>query len=146
VEWIAFFEEFKNPVILKVAYVYLSQPTFVQQLLKFLRSSTRASALKIKNVHSRVKILGRPITWYGTFSGSKLFTDSYAWRSTLTTRSKKVKNSWNFQIFSIRFLRWPVLDRTDLHRYIICTFLESRSNLQFEKVPYHFVGQPISLL
>jgi hypothetical protein len=29
----------------------------------------------------------------------------YAWRSTLTTGSKKVKNSGNFQIFSISFLR-----------------------------------------
>jgi hypothetical protein len=60
-------------------------------------------------------------------------------------RSKMVKSARNFQIFSICFLRRPVADRTDLHRYKICTFLKSRSNLQQEKVPYHFVGQPISL-
>jgi hypothetical protein len=88
-------------VVLKVAYVY-HQPTFVLQLFKILRSSTRASALKIENFHSRVKILGWPTKRYGTFSGNKLLADSknvhglYACRSNLTTRSNKVKNSGNF--------------------------------------------------
>jgi hypothetical protein len=45
----------------------LLQPTFGLQLFKILRSSTRASALKIENYHSRVKILGWPINRYGTF-------------------------------------------------------------------------------
>jgi hypothetical protein len=77
----------------------LSQPTFVLQLFKILRSSTRASAVKIENFHSRVKILGWPIKCNGTFFGSKLLADSknvhglHGWRSNLTTRSKKVKNS-----------------------------------------------------
>jgi hypothetical protein len=40
--------------------ICLSQPTFVLQLFKILRSSTRPSALKIENFQSRVKILGWP--------------------------------------------------------------------------------------
>jgi hypothetical protein len=147
---ICVFWEIQKPRGLK-SCVCLSQPTFILQLFKILSSSTRATAWKIENFHSRVKILGWPTKCYGTFSGSKLLADSknvhviYAWRSTLTTRSKKVKNLWNFQNFSISFLRLPVAVRTYLHRYKICTFLESRSNLQLEKVPYRFMGQPISL-
>jgi hypothetical protein len=146
---ICVFWETQEPGGLK-SCICLSQPTFVLQLFKILRSSIRASALKIENFHSRVKTLGWPTKWYDTFSGSKLLVDSknvhglFAWRSTLTTRSKMVKNLWNFQIFSISFLRCPIAVWTDLHRYKICTFLESGSNLQLEKVPYHFVGQPIS--
>jgi hypothetical protein len=69
--------------------------TFILQFFKTLRFSTRASALKIENFHNRVKILGWPTKGYGTFSGSKLLADSknvhglYAWRSTLTARSKR---------------------------------------------------------
>jgi hypothetical protein len=142
---ICVFWEIQKPCGLK-SCICFSQQTFVLQLFKILRSSTRASALKIENFHSIVKILGWPTKWYGTFSSSKLPADSknvhglYAWRSTLTTRSKKVKNSWNFKIFSISFLRWPEAVRTDLHRYKICTFLESGCNLQLEKVPYHFLA------
>jgi hypothetical protein len=69
----------------------------------------------------------------------------YTWWSTLTSRSKKVKNSWNCQIFSIYFLRWPVVARTDLKRYKTCTFLESRRNLQLKNEPYHCVGHLISV-
>jgi hypothetical protein len=147
---ICVFWEIQKPCGLKSCKC-LSQPTFILQLFKILRSSTRASALKIEHFQSSAKILGWPTKWYGTFFGSKLLTDSknihglYAWRSTLTTRVKKVKNSWNFQIFSIRFLRWPVADRTDIHRYKICTFYELGSNLQPEKVPYHFVDQSTTI-
>jgi hypothetical protein len=149
VEWFAFFWEIQNPWALK-SWMCSSQPTFVLQLFKILRSSTRASALKIENFHTWVKFLGWPAKRFDTFSGSKVLTDSknvhdlYAWRSTLTTASKKIKNSWNLKIFLIIFLRWPVAVRTDLHTYKICTFLESGSNLKLEKVPYHFVGHPIS--
>jgi hypothetical protein len=139
---ICVFWEIQKPCGLNKSCIYLSQPTFVLQLFKILRSSTRASALKIKKFHSRVKILCWPTKWYGTFSGSKLLADSknvhvlYAWRSTLTLRQKRWK---------ILEIRWPVAVRTDLHRYKIRTFLESGSNFQLEKVPYHFIGQPISL-
>jgi hypothetical protein len=53
--------------------------TFVLQLFKILRSSTRAPALKIENFHSKKR--------YGILSSSKLLADSkkvhglYAWRS-----------------------------------------------------------------
>jgi hypothetical protein len=40
---------FVNPVVLKVAHDYNNQK-IVLQLFKILRSSTRASALKIKNL------------------------------------------------------------------------------------------------
>jgi hypothetical protein len=132
VEWFAFFEKFNCGL---KSCICLLRPSFVLHHYKILRSSTRASALKIEHFHSRVKMLGWPTKWYGTFSGRKLFADSknvhglYPWRSILTTRSKKVKNSWNFQIFSIRFLWWPVAVRTDLHRYKISSFLESGCNL-----------------
>jgi hypothetical protein len=47
-----------------------------------LRSSTRASALKIENFHNKVKILGWPTNFFGTFSGSKLVADSKnIWRN-----------------------------------------------------------------
>jgi hypothetical protein len=40
---------FVKPVVLKVAHAY-NNKNIVLQLFKFLESSTRASALKIKNV------------------------------------------------------------------------------------------------
>jgi hypothetical protein len=60
--------------------------------LRFLHYSTRASALKLKNFHSRLKILGWPTKIYGTFFSSKLLTDYknvHAFRSTLTVIEKK---------------------------------------------------------
>jgi hypothetical protein len=60
------FEKSKNPVGLKVAYVYYNQ------LFKIMISFTRASTLDNENFHSGVKILGWPTKKYGTFSGRKL--------------------------------------------------------------------------
>jgi hypothetical protein len=40
---------FENPVVLKVAHAY-NNKKIVLQLFKILRSSTRASALKIQNL------------------------------------------------------------------------------------------------
>jgi hypothetical protein len=126
VEWFAFFEKFKNPVVLKAAYVYHNQFLFYN-FLKFWDLPLAHRPWRLKR--------------YGTFSGSKLLADFknvhglYVWMSILTTRSKKVKDSWNIQIFSIGFFRWPLYIRTDLHSYKICTFLESGSNFQLEKVP-----------
>jgi hypothetical protein len=146
---ICVFWEIQKPCGLK-SRICLSQPTFVLQLFKILRSSTRASALKIENFHSRVKILGWPTKWYGTFSGSKLLADSknvydlYAWRSTLTTRSIKVKIHEIFKFSQLVSLDDSLAIRTDILRCKKCTFLESGRNLQLEKIPYHFIGQPIS--
>jgi hypothetical protein len=52
-----FFDQFKNSVVLEVAYVYHNQLLFYNFLKKL---STRTSALKIEYIHSRVKVLGWP--------------------------------------------------------------------------------------
>jgi hypothetical protein len=50
--------------------------------------------LKIKKIHGRIKILGRPKKQHGTSSGSKLLADSKnmhvlkVWRSNLAAMSK----------------------------------------------------------
>jgi hypothetical protein len=76
--------------------------TFVLDLFKILRSSSRKWAAKIeiflKKIHGRVKILGWSKKQHGTFSGSKLLADSknvhvlYIWRSNLTGKFKKDTN------------------------------------------------------
>jgi hypothetical protein len=80
---------------LKVAYEY-DNKTFVLELIKFLRSSSRKWAMKIENfekkIHGRVKILGWSNKLHGTFSGGKMLADSknehvlYVWRSLSTAR------------------------------------------------------------
>jgi hypothetical protein len=64
------FEKFISPGVLKVTYEY-DNKTFVLELLKILRSSSRKWAVKIKNfekkIHGRVKILGWSKKQHGTF-------------------------------------------------------------------------------
>jgi hypothetical protein len=87
--------------VLKIAYDY-DNKTFVLELLKILRSSSRKWAVKISNfekkIHGRVKNLGWCKKQHGSFSGGKLLADSknvhvlYVWRSNLTVKLKKGKN------------------------------------------------------
>jgi hypothetical protein len=75
---------------LKVTYEY-DNKTFVLELFKILRSSSRKWAVKIENfekkIHGTVKILVSSKKQYGTFFSSKLLADSknvhvlYVWRS-----------------------------------------------------------------
>jgi hypothetical protein len=91
VEWFAFFEKFKNPVVLKVAYSYCNQLLFYN-FLKFWDLPLAHRPRRDLHFHSRVKFLVWPTKWYGNFSGSKLLAGSknmhglYTWRSTLTAR------------------------------------------------------------
>jgi hypothetical protein len=112
-------------------------------ILHFSASKFRTIAFLLAFLLSFVKTKKIAIEFFTIFVFKQIFL--YAWRSNLTTTSKKVKNSWNFQIFSICFLRWPVAVKADHHRYKICTFLKSGHNLQLEKIQYHSIGQPISL-
>jgi hypothetical protein len=68
-----------------------SNSTFVLQLFKILRFPTRASALKIENVHSTKR--------YGTLSSGKLLADSKKSAWFVCLEVKKVKNSGIFPIF-----------------------------------------------
>jgi hypothetical protein len=106
VEWFAFFEKFKNPAVTKVAYVYYNQ-LFFCNFLKFWESNFKVFLV------ANCSLI--PKMCMSCMLGGQLWP----------LGQKKKKNSWNFQIFSISFLRWPLAVRTDLHRYKICTFLES---------------------
>jgi hypothetical protein len=85
---------------LKVTYEY-DNKTFVQELLKILRSYSRKYAVKIENfekkIHGRVKILGWSKKQHGTFCGSKLLADSKNVQVLYVSRS----NIQNMQIFGI---------------------------------------------
>jgi hypothetical protein len=66
-----------------------------------------------KNIHGRVKILGWSKKRHGTFSESRSVAESknvyilYVWRSSLTARSKKDKNLWNFLEIISSGWNWP---------------------------------------
>jgi hypothetical protein len=78
VELFSFFGKFISPGVLKVAYEY-DNKTFVLELFKILKTSSRKWAVKIENfekkIHGKVKILGWSKKQHGTFSGSKLLDD-----------------------------------------------------------------------
>jgi hypothetical protein len=54
---------FEKPVVLKVAHDYNNRKIVVQ-LFKILRSSTRASALKIKYVIAEANLQSDIVIWY----------------------------------------------------------------------------------
>jgi hypothetical protein len=134
VRWIAFFEKFKNSVVLKVAYVYHNQLLFYN-FLKFWD-------LPLAHWPWRLEIF---IVLFLLANCSLIPKMYMVCICMLAGQLWRLKNSRNFQIFSISFLRWTVAVRTDPHRYKICKSMESGSNLQLKEVPYHFKGQPISV-
>jgi hypothetical protein len=79
VELFSFFGKFISPGVLKAAYEY-DNKTFVLELFKILKISSRKWAVKIENfekkIHDTVKILGWSKKQHGTFSGIKLLADS----------------------------------------------------------------------
>jgi hypothetical protein len=108
----------------------------------FSRFVWSPEALKIENSHMKVKNWSCPKYRYGTFSGCKLLADSKNVQillfggQLLMLQVEIDQNLAKFYIF------WPYLTSSGWNwpsNNKICTFLESGSNLQSEKVPYRFL-------